>query len=280
MDMETNSFSVRIFVDKINSRLKVLDYTVGNIDDMVEYLDSVVCENNLTKLIMIAREQDWQEFFRRGFFLEALHPSVFRGRPGYHMARFYSPERRISPDWEREDQILYKAREVTTKMQTLPQEYTIRTAKSEDIPRLIRLYDQVFETYPTDLTNKAYLQEIMKNKTSIFKIVLHGDNLISAASITIDKFTGSAELTDCGTLKEYRAQGLMSHLVSALEDEAAALGLITVYTIARALSVGINASFSKHGYIYLGRFIKNCNICGSFEDMNLWSKRLPFLALS
>lgn len=272
---ETDSFSVRIFVDLINSRLKVEDYEVKtNLDDMVEYLDFVASENNLSKLILIAREQEWQEFFVHGFFLEAIHPSIFRGKTGYHLARFYSRERRISLDWEKEEEVLRKASDVSRELQPLPKEYTVRTVRKNDIPLLIELYDKVFDTYPTDLTNGDYLNELLKKGTGIFKVVLHGEKIISAASITIDKSTKSAELTDCATLKEYRAQGLMSHLVSALEEDAASLGLITVYTIARALSVGINAAFYKHEYKYLGRFVKNCDICGGYEDMNLWSKKI------
>jgi hypothetical protein len=66
----------------------------------------------------------------------------------------------------------------------------------------------------------------------------------------------------------------MSHLVQELEKEAISLGLITLYTIARSLSIGINGVFARFGFKYYGRFVNNCDICGQFQDMNLWSKPL------
>jgi len=51
-------------------------------------------------------------------------------------------------------------------------------------------------------------------------------------------------------------------------------GYIIVYSIARALSYGMNIVFAKQNYIYGGRLINNCNIMGKFEDMNIWFKEL------
>lgn len=36
----------------------------------------------------------------------------------------------------------------------------------------------------------------------------------------------------------------------------------------------MNASFHQLGYTYTGRFIKNCDIFGNFEDMSVWTKDL------
>jgi putative beta-lysine N-acetyltransferase len=158
----------------------------------------------------------------------------------------------------------------------LPPDYEIRSARSEDIAELADLYANIFETYPTPIDDPQYIKKMMHANTH-FKIMLHEGKIVSAASLDIDLATKSAELTDCATLPQYRGLSLMSYLVAHLEKEAINLGLITVYTIARAASTGINAVFFRHGYAYYGRFVNNCEICGKLEDMNLWSKVLTEL---
>lgn len=36
----------------------------------------------------------------------------------------------------------------------------------------------------------------------------------------------------------------------------------------------MNRVLVQHGYAYSGRLVNNCDICGGFEDMNLWAKEL------
>lgn len=268
-----NTFSVDLFIDTINNRLKIKSYKFTNYDDFVDYLESIAAEKKLSKIIMIAREIDWQELFARGFELEALHPSFFQGLPGFHLSKFMNKQRRISLQWDAEDDILKKVRHPLPKAKLLTDEYVIRTATINDIPELMRIFTTVFSTYPTPLNDADYLQKTMECD-SVFKLVVHHGKIVSVASIDIDFDTKSAELTDCATLQDYEGRGLMSHLAIALEEEAKRLQLITLYTIARATSVGINMVFARHGYHYYGRFINNCTICGQFESMNLWSKRV------
>ena len=34
----------------------------------------------------------------------------------------------------------------------------------------------------------------------------------------------------------------------------------------------MNIVFAKHDYVYGGRLINHCHICGQFENMNIWCK--------
>jgi len=274
--LKTDNFSVDLFVDTINQRLKIKNYRVLDYDAFNSYLKFVACANNLSKIIMVTKEEDWQHMFKRGFCLEALHPSFFKGSPGFHLSKFLSSERRNSFQWEKEEEILEIAFNPTSKtksLPSLPEGYEIRTAAVDDIRLLIPLYTRVFETYPVPLTDPEYLKKVIQNNT-IFKLILHNGQAISAASIDVDKITLSAELTDCATLPEYSGQGLMSHLIFHLEQAGKSMNLITIFTIARAISPGINRVFARHNYTYYGRFINNCSICSGFEDMNLWSKQI------
>ena len=271
---EAPGFSAQIFIDLINNRIKVVRYQVEDFEDFCRYLQFVAGENDLTKILLTAGEKDWKGFFLRGYLLEALNPSYFAGQPAYHLSRFLSGERRNSSRWDEEERVLAAARQSSTQTEPLSEDYAIRMADESDISGLSSLFASVFSTYPVPVSDPDYLVKAMKNG-SIFKIAVHEDKIISAASLE-PQGTGtlSVELTDCATLPEHRGQGLMSHLVKELENDAARQGLITVFTIARAASAGISAVFAKQQYQYGGRFVNNCDICGSFEDMNLWSKRL------
>jgi len=268
-----NSFSVDMFLDTINNRLKIKNYRCSNYDDCVNYLEHIAIENNLSKIIMVAQEADWKKLFVRGFVLEALHPTFFAGLPGFHVSKFIKNERRISLQWDIEEDVLKHVRYARPKIKPLTDEYMIRTATLSDIPALTGLFTTVFSTYPTPLNDADYWQKTLQGD-SVFKLIVHHGEIVSAASIDVDRTAKNAELTDCATLRDYQGRGLMSHLVVALEAEAKRLELMTLYTIARATSMGINMVFARHRYNYYGRFINNCDICGQFENMNLWSKKI------
>lgn len=270
----TEDFSVRVFIDLINKRIKVEEYEAKDYDALCRYLEYIAGENDLSKIIMVARDSDWKQFFVRNYLVEALHPTLLMGEPGIHLAKFLTNERKTSALWQQEEIILEKALQVSPEIKPLPQGCEIRTAGLKDIDSMMPLYSQVFETYPSNLTDPAYIGKLITTGCAVFKIIVLKGKVISAASIYIDNTTLSAELTDCATFPEYRGQGLISHLIQLLEEEAKKLGIITLYSIARACSVGMNGAFHRHDFEYCGRFIKNCDICGKFEDMNLWSKRI------
>ncbi|MFW5803052.1 MAG: hypothetical protein ACOCWJ_03955 [Verrucomicrobiota bacterium] len=51
-------------------------------------------------------------------------------------------------------------------------------------------------------------------------------------------------------------------------------GLRTAYTIARALSPGMNITVARCGYTFAGTLTNNTNISGQIESMNIWHKSL------
>jgi len=270
---EANTFKVHLFIDFVNNRLKIEDYTCENYDDFVAFLETTAQKHNLYKIIIVAKQKDWEALFVRDFLLEALHPSFFKGEPGFHLAKFTNIERQESNHRLIEKTLLKRVQESPHTSRDLPSEYTIKTADPVSIPELSNLYTKVFSTYPSPMNDHTYLEKIMQ-KTSIFKIMLYQNKIISAASIDVDQRTSSAELTDCATTEDHCGKGLMSHLVKSLEIEAKKLNLITLYSIARARSIGMNSVFSHNMYNYYGCLINNCHICGQLENMNIWSKRI------
>ncbi|TDA64050.1 MAG: hypothetical protein D9V47_14435 [Clostridia bacterium] len=105
-------------------------------------------------------------------------------------------------------------------------------------------------------------------------IMTYREKLVSAASAEIDQGNLVAEVTDCATRLSFRGRGCIRVQIAALEAELTRRGLLTAYSLARATSPGMNAALHRMGYTYQGRLRNNCHICGSYEDMNLWVKRL------
>ncbi len=129
---------------------------------------------------------------------------------------FIDKKRQISINAEKEDSIIQMCKN-DSKEFSLPkeQDFIVRQAKKSDIPQMISLFSFVFETYPSPVFNKDYL-EIELNKRN-FRVL---------------------------------------------------------YSLSRAINPGINKVLSRLKYNYTGRLINNCDICGGYEDMNIWVKCL------
>lgn len=90
----------------------------------------------------------------------------------------------------------------------------------------------------------------------------------------MDIEASNIEMTDFATLPEYRGNGLALYLLQKMEHEMRKRNMRIAYTIARAVSCGINIIFAKRRYKYSGTLLNNTNISGNFESMNVWYKFL------
>ena len=100
------------------------------------------------------------------------------------------------------------------------------------------------------------------------------EKLIAASSSETDINSLSVEMTDFASHEDYRGFGLAGILLDKMEDSMRKRGFITAYTIARGAFLPVNKLFFRKNYRYAGTLINNTNICGSFESMNLWYKKL------
>jgi len=98
--------------------------------------------------------------------------------------------------------------------------------------------------------------------------------LAALSSAETDPVRGMVEMTDFATHPEFRGMGFGVFLLQQMETAMRRRGFIAAYTIARAISPGMNIVFAKQGYLYGGSLINNTNICGRLESMNIWYKPL------
>ncbi|WP_144533624.1 putative beta-lysine N-acetyltransferase [Bacillus pumilus] len=265
-------FSALICIDLFNERIRLDDYS-GRVRDVIPTVLQEAADCKASKVIVKVRREHVPLFLEKGFRLEGVFSHYFLGSDAYGMSLFLTDDRMNSSYWLEEDEIVasIQAKEIKKDQGTWQDEYVMRKADLKDIHKLAKLYDTVFETYPTPMNEIDYIQKVMEEGT-IFYVVEHDGHIVSAASAEINAPYGHAELTDCATLPSYRKLGFMHHLILALEKELQSMHIYVFYSLARALSYGMNQVFYQLGYTYTGRFQNNCYIFDKIEDMNLWVK--------
>lgn len=269
-------YTMELYHDHANQRLRMDDYR-GNIKKAMARALVIAKEQGFTKVILKARNEDLSTALGQGYMLEGIFSRYFNGNDAYCMAFYLTDERRTSDFWVKEDKVIQDVSEIPRlmDMQKIPENYILRFATDEDAQELANLYGEIFETYPTPMNDERYIKKVMEEGT-IFSVIEYEGSIVSAASAEVNEMYHNAELTDCATIPHHRKHGFMKVLISALEQELIRKNIYCSYSLARSLSMGMNAVFHQLGYEYGGRLTKNCNIWDKYEDMNIWGKDLSF----
>ncbi|MDM5221373.1 putative beta-lysine N-acetyltransferase [Peribacillus sp. NJ11] len=269
-------YTMELYHDHANQRLRMDDYR-GNIKKAMARALVIAKEQGFTKVILKARNEDLSTALGQGYMLEGILSRYFNGNDAYCMAFYLTDERRTSDFWVKEDKVIQDVSEIPRlmDMQKIPENYILRFATDEDAQELANLYGEIFETYPTPMNDERYIKKVMEEGT-IFSVIEYEGSIVSAASAEVNEMYHNAELTDCATIPHHRKHGFMKVLISALEQELIRKNIYCSYSLARSLSMGMNAVFHQLGYEYGGRLTKNCNIWDKYEDMNIWGKDLSF----
>jgi beta-lysine N6-acetyltransferase len=272
-DHQLDNASLLLYKDEYNHRMRVDDYR-GNIAKIISFLNELSSNHKkIEKMIIKSRGEHVEEFLKNGYVLEAIVSGYFCGSSAYFVSKFFTNERRNSLFWKKEDEVLGSVLHLNKKTVEKKCEKRIKRADKSDANSLAKLYQQVFSVYPVPLHKAEYIKKAMDDGT-IFLYIEDNGEIISSASAEINIRYHNAELTDCATLPQHRKGGYMKHLLSGLEAQLKAEHIYCAYTIARALSYGMNAAFYQLGYDYQGRLANNCYIFDKMEDMNVWMKDL------
>ncbi len=251
----------------------------GNADpaDLAVAMKELAGENKYTKIFAKVPETMKDDFIEEGYIDEAFIPGFYRDGQGVCFMAFYlSAERAVPGEREKLESIqklaLEKGRDAPATPEKLPGLKTCTCGES-DLETMAEIYKTVFPSYPFPITDTGYLLRTMKSNVRYFKAEIDGRTAaLSSAEMYPD--AGNAEMTDFATLPEFRGKGLALHLLYAMDNAVPELGIHTGYTIARAVSPGMNITFAKAGYKYAGQLVNNTDISGSIESMNVWYKKL------
>lgn len=257
-----------------NDRIYLMKLNQSDVPEIITKIDSLAALHNYSKSF-IKIPSSLQDFFiAAGYLIEARVPGLFKGEEdGLFMARYYHDERRIDHDAELVKKVLETADQKAESFHAvhLPDGCVCRLANPDNCYQMSKLYLQTFASYPFPIDNPEYLATTMVENVR-YAGIWKGDQLLALASAEVDFLNSNAELTDFATHPDWRGHGLANLLLHFLENELHLLGIKTGYTIARATSYGMNICFAQNGYHFAGTLIKNTQIAGSLESMNVWYK--------
>jgi putative beta-lysine N-acetyltransferase len=251
---------------------------------ILDELEDLAEENRYGKLVAKARESDFSAFMARGYKVEARIPGFFgQDEPGLFVGKYLDAERATEEHPEKVAEVLMTAQleRTLSGLKGEPEVVTpdarkdleIREALPAEVDAVAECYDSVFVSYPFPIHDPAHIREAQEEGTRFFA-VRAGEELVAASAMEPGGAPGTVEMTDFATLPSHRGQGLATKLLGIMDDRAKEAGLRVAYTIARALSFGMNITFARRSYQYAGTLINNTQIAGSIESMNVWYKAL------
>lgn len=267
-------FTLHLYLDYFNNRLKVEDYR-GNIKSLTSRLNELVSAEFFTKTVILSKRGELTDFINEGYQLEAIFPNYFNGSDAYAMIKFADLDRSRSEELVKENLIFEKIKALPKDQRKykFPDKVIIREATVDDVHELAVLYDYVFTIYPTPIKDPNYIEKSI-TEGNIYYVVEENKKIVAAATAEVSATYFHAEISNCATLPEYRGKGYMKALFQELEKELVQIGIFCVFSLARALSTGMNAVLHQLYYGYYGRMVKNCYIFDKLEDMNVWVKDL------
>jgi len=226
-----------------------------------------------SKIFAKIPEKDLKIFLSAGFLEEAMVPGFFSGyEKAIFMGWYLNPGRSKESNIDNMENILRVAlKKRETHISCLENRFVLRKCTMTDVSSMVKVYREVFPSYPFPIHDPDYLLKTMQDHFNYFGVEIDG-KLVAISSTEIDPNTTSAEMTDFATLPGFRGNNFAYHLLALMEDEIRKENIKTVYTIARSLSLGMNITFSKSGYQFGGRLKNNTNISGRIESMNVWYK--------
>lgn len=233
-------------------------------------------EKGYTKIFAKVREPDAAGFLAAGYAEEARIPGFYNGQEAALFLGFYpDPARARENDSAALDEILRisLAKEPAAQLPPLDSRFGIRDCTPADVDAMARLYREVFPSYPFPIHDPAYLLKTMQSHIAYFGVEADGE-WAAISSAEMDGKASNAEMTDFATPPRWRGNHLAQHLLARMETDMQARGIRTAYTIARAMSPGMNITFRKAGYAFGGRLKNNTQISGRIESMNVWHKPL------
>lgn len=270
---ETINNSV-IFHGKHNDRVYLMKMGDDDPDTIIDSIEALAHKKRYTKIFGKVPARKKNRFIRRGYRVEAQVPAFYRGQhDGAFIGKFLDTDRSEPDHPDRIQEVITVALEKTPESEIrLSGGYRWKVGDDTDANLIASVYRRVFATYPFPIFDPGYIRETMQSHIDYF-CVYQGDELVAVSSAEKDMKGLNAEMTDFATLPAHRGKRLARFLLARMEDAMSDQGIHTAYTIARAVSFGMNITFARMGYAYGGTLINNTNISGNIESMNVWYKQ-------
>lgn len=260
---------------KLSNRAFLLKLDERNIESVIQELDELAFENGYTKIVTYIKADDYPEFKVNGYEVEAFIPGFFNGKNDCVIAsKFLDEKRSRLPEKQLETfSVLFNKKSGKGELNGLGKLKICKLGES-DSEEIAKVLKQVFITYPVPVHNPDYVRRQIQNDRVVYYGVWDRQNLAGVSAADMDYECRNAEMTDFAILPEYRGRKLAMHLLDVMERQIKAEGIKTAYSIARLAEPGMNKTFLNCGYKYSGTLVKNTNIAGRIESMNIFYKQL------
>ncbi|PYZ94597.1 putative beta-lysine N-acetyltransferase [Salipaludibacillus keqinensis] len=238
----------------------------------LERLEKCINKGNVGKMIIYTISEEESKLKKLGFTHEADMSGFFQGQSAKIYSFFPKETRKLSRTEKKNREVL----QIVENNQSAPKaqwsNITFKSVEQSEVKKLAELYKRVFEVYPTDIFNPEYIKKAI-NTDYIFVLALENGSIIGAASAMKTGY-GSAEITDCAVDPDARGKNILHGIILELEKQLINEGIFQVFSITRAISVGMNMTIKRLSYTFEGTLINNCIISTGYEDMNIWTKSL------
>ena len=262
---------------KHSDRVYLMSIDPADMPDIADLVIKIASEKDYSKIFAKVPVSLREPFVERGFRVEAEVPRFFFNREACaFMAKYLDPLREMSADKEGCEEVLRIVESKSGKPAAtgeLGPNWSIRKLDPSDARHAVAIYKVVFATYPFPIHDESYIQKTMRENVAYYG-VYHDLGLVALASAEMDPPKQYAEMTDFATLPDYRGHHLAEYLLRRMEEDVAQQTIKMSFTIARAVSVGMNLTFARCGYDFAGTLYNNTNISGGIESMNVWYKHL------
>ena len=256
-----------------NNRIYLMKFDKRDNLHLLTQLNELALKNGYSKIFAKIPASAHPISLQHGFTQEAYIPEFYKNGEGvFFMSRFLTPERQIIAPESLSTLAKLLSNPNLNRNDQLPENFELKITEPQHIPDMVKLYRQVFKTYPFPITEAAYLQKTMNEGHVIYFGIWDQGKLVGLSSAELDLENRNAEMTDFAVFPEYRGQKLASFLLKEMESEMLKRNFKTLYTIARLESPGMTKTFVNQGYHYSGLLKNNTNISGQIESMNVFYK--------
>ncbi|SDH72727.1 beta-lysine acetyltransferase [Alteribacillus persepolensis] len=263
-------------IEPFNERIKI--YALPKEEAMPVFLESLkklARRNHCSKLILYVKRKDRTRKSLSPFQLEGAIKGFFQGEDAFIYSLFLQSARSQTVHHDREKRVIQQAftHKKAVQRSILPVSYTMRRALEKDAPAMSQLYRTAFQKHPTPTQDPAFIQNAM-NKNVYFTVIEYKGHIVSACSAQMMPSFQSAEINHCATLPQHRHKGLLSYQYSFFIRLMQQKKITTLFSYAPSLSLPMNSINVSHNFRYGGKMVRNRNIFGRFESMNIWFKQL------
>lgn len=261
---------------KLNDRVYLIKLNKADFPKIISYIENLARTYSYTKIICKAYSWAAPVLVANGFIVESQIPEFYNGKEDvFFMSKFLNSDRLMNLENDKLESLtneLLSFKEVSLK-DISSNGFSSRLLDKDNVEDITKIYKKVFKSYPFPIFNPGYIHKTMKDNVMYFGIEEKG-KLIALSSSEMDKKGGNAEMTDFATLPKFRGNNLSILLLTEMEKEMKKQNISTLYTIARLNSIAMNKTFLKLKYKYAGTLVKNTNISGSIESMNVYYKHI------